>query len=193
MTAVQLLPIQEFQPHSAWATTGPTTFLRRWISRSRMRISGPMLARVNALLDAKGLKRYDSSGPARGNESAQGADRSLPCLRTCGHLRRGLQPRGRRFRRSEHVLFRSPAGLGRQQKSLYFTDRGHAGGLVFDYGKPEVRDFLIQNAKFFLDEYRVDGFRYDQVSVIDHDGAPHGWSFCQDLTDTLHVSPPAVR
>jgi 1,4-alpha-glucan branching enzyme len=38
---------------------------------------------------------------------------------------------------------------------------------------------------FFLDEYRVDGFRFDQVSVIDHDGAPHGWGFCQDLTSTL--------
>ena len=75
--------------------------------------------------------------------------------------------------------------------SLYFTDKGHAGGLVFDFGKPEVRDFLIQNAKFFLDEYRVDGFRYDQVSVIDHDGAPHGWSFCQDLTSTLRAIGPA--
>ena len=60
---------------------------------------------------------------------------------------------------------------------------------MFDFGKPEVRDFLIQNAKFFLDEYRVDGFRYDQVSVIDHDGAPHGWSFCQDLTSTLQPAP----
>ena len=59
---------------------------------------------------------------------------------------------------------------------------------MFDFGKPEVRDFLIQNAKFFLDEYRVDGFRYDQVSVIDHDGAPHGWRFCQDLTSTLTPS-----
>ena len=64
---------------------------------------------------------------------------------------------------------------------------------MFDFGKPEVRDFLIQNAKFFLDEYRVDGFRYDQVSVIDHDGAPHGWSFCQDLTSTLrHHRPSAL-
>ena len=77
-----------------------------------------------------------------------------------------------------------PAGT---RNSLYFADKGHAGGLVFDFAKPEVQDFLIQNAKFFLDEYRVDGFRYDQVSVIDHDGAPHGWRFCQDLTATLHA------
>lgn len=47
------------------------------------------------------------------------------------------------------------------RRSLYFTDVGHAGGLVFDFAKPEVRDRLIQNAKFFLDEYHVDGFRYD--------------------------------
>jgi 1,4-alpha-glucan branching enzyme len=63
---------------------------------------------------------------------------------------------------------------------------------VFDFGKPEVRDFLIQNAKFFLDEYRVDGLRYDQVSVIDHDGAPHGWSFCQHLTSTLRHHRPGT-
>ena len=79
---------------------------------------------------------------------------------------------------------------GGHRNSLYFTEKGHAGGLVFDFGKPEVRDFLIQNAKFFLDEYRVDGFRHDQVSVIDHDGAPHGWRFCQDLTSTLHAHRP---
>jgi 1,4-alpha-glucan branching enzyme len=63
---------------------------------------------------------------------------------------------------------------------------------VFDFGKPEVRDFLIQNARFYLGEYRVDGLRYDQVSVIDHDGAPHGWSFCQDLTSTLHYDRPGA-
>jgi 1,4-alpha-glucan branching enzyme len=76
------------------------------------------------------------------------------------------------------------------KNSLYFSERGHAGGLVFDFAKPEVRDFLIQNARFFLNEYRVDGFRYDQVSVIDHDGAPHGWSFCQDLTSTVRFAKP---
>ena len=81
---------------------------------------------------------------------------------------------------------------GRRENSLFFLDRGHAGGLVFDYGKDGVRDFLIQNAKFFLDEYRVDGFRYDQVSVIDRDGAPHGWRFCQDLTSTLESAHPAA-
>ena len=90
---------------------------------------------------------------------------------------------------SLYFFDRQPTAGG-NRNSLYFTDKGHAGGLVFDFGKPEVRDFLIQNAKFFLDEYRVDGFRYDQVSVIDHDGAPHGWRFCQDLT--VDAAPPSA-
>ena len=62
--------------------------------------------------------------------------------------------------------------------------------MFFEYAiEPSVFS-TWQNARFFLDEYRVDGFRYDQVSVIDHDGAPQGWRFCQDLTSTLHAHRP---
>jgi 1,4-alpha-glucan branching enzyme len=73
--------------------------------------------------------------------------------------------------------------------SLYFTDQGWAGGLVFAFWKREVRQFLIDNARFYVDEYHVDGFRYDEVTVIDRFG---GWSFCQGLTDTLHFVRPDV-
>ena len=42
----------------------------------------------------------------------------------------------------------------------------------------------------FLDEYHVDGLRFDQVTVIDEHG---GGAFCQDLTSTLrHRKPSAV-
>ena len=44
-------------------------------------------------------------------------------------------------------FFDRQSTAGGNRNSLYFTDRGHAGGLVFDFGKPEVRDFLIQNAR----------------------------------------------
>ena len=75
--------------------------------------------------------------------------------------------------------------------SLYFLRDGHAGGLVFAFWKQEVRQFLIDNGKALLDEYHVDGLRYDQVTVIDEHG---GWSFAQDLTDTLHfVKASAVH
>ena len=54
-----------------------------------------------------------------------------------------------------------------------------------------VRQFLINNAKMFLNEYHIDGFRYDQVTVIDQNG---GWFFAQDLTNTVRfVNPGAVQ
>ncbi len=55
--------------------------------------------------------------------------------------------------------------------------------------KPAVRQFLIDNARFYIDEYHVDGFRYDEVTVIDRFG---GWQFCQDLTDTLRFVKPSI-
>lgn len=81
-----------------------------------------------------------------------------------------------------------------QNNSLYFTDRGWAGGLVFAYWKNEVKQFLINNALFYLEEYHADGFRYDEVSVIRHEGGEHGWQFCQYVTDTCHyVKPTAIH
>ena len=90
---------------------------------------------------------------------------------------------------SIHFLDR-PASTDNKD-SLYFLPDGHAGGLIFAFWKHEVRQFLIDNAKMFLREYHVDGFRYDQVTVMDEHG---GWFFCQDLTSTLKfVKPSAVH
>jgi 1,4-alpha-glucan branching enzyme len=69
--------------------------------------------------------------------------------------------------------------------SLYFTEQEHTGP-VFAFWNPNVRQFLIDNAKFFLDEYHVDGFRYDQVTVIDKQNVGSGWLFCQHLNATLN-------
>lgn len=54
---------------------------------------------------------------------------------------------------------------------LYFHD-GPRGDHVawdsrcFDYGKPETLHFLLSNCRFWLDEYRVDGFRFDGVTSM---------------------------
>jgi 1,4-alpha-glucan branching enzyme len=77
--------------------------------------------------------------------------------------------------------------------SQYFTTQDHTGP-VWAIWKQEVRQFLIDNATFFLKEYHADGFRYDQASVIVKQNDNDGWRFCQDLTETAHfVKPSSVQ
>jgi 1,4-alpha-glucan branching enzyme len=75
---------------------------------------------------------------------------------------------------------------GNANESLYFTDRDHTGPVFAfweggeDHPTRDVQGFLINNARFFLEEYKIDGLRYDQVTVIDEHG---GWFFAQRLSD----------
>lgn len=192
VTAIQLLPIQEFATEFSLGYNGVDYFSPEMDFAVEDTDLPRYVAQVNALLHAKGLAPYEIA-------DLRGEMNQLKALIDLCHLH-GLavlldvvyNHAGGSFGDESIYFFDRQSAAGGNGNSLYFTDRGHAGGLVFDFGKPEVRDFLIQNAEFFLDEYRVDGLRYDQVSVIDHDGAPHGWSFCQDLTRTLHFRRPSA-
>jgi 1,4-alpha-glucan branching enzyme len=92
------------------------------------------------------------------------------------------------------IYFFDRKPYGNQNDSLYFTDRGWAGGLVFNYGNDQVKQFLIDNAQSWIKEYHCDGFRYDEVSVIKNEGGADGWVFCKNVTDTCHyLQPEAIH
>lgn len=75
--------------------------------------------------------------------------------------------------------------------SLYFTSQGYVGGLVFAYWNRDIRQFLIDNAVFCLNEYHIDGIRYDQVSDMEGFG---GGQCCRDMTGTVRfVKPQAIQ
>lgn len=72
-----------------------------------------------------------------------------------------------------HSVKNELEGLGNfdGRRELYFHggERGeHAawGSLCFDYGKNEVLHFLLSNCRFYLDEYHIDGFRFDGVTSM---------------------------
>ncbi len=82
---------------------------------------------------------------------------------------------------------------GNNNDSLYFTDQDRGtGGLSFALWNNDVRQFLINNAVSDVEEFHIDGFRYDEISGLLSMNKASGWSFCRDLTDTLRSVKPRL-
>jgi 1,4-alpha-glucan branching enzyme len=94
-----------------------------------------------------------------------------------------------------HAVSNEAEGLSRYDGTLYqfFHDlpRGlHAAwdSRCFDYGKPEVLHFLLSNCRFWMDEYHVDGFRFDGVTsmlYIDHGLGRNFLSYADYFNDNV--------
>ena len=83
------------------------------------------------------------------------------------------------------------------------------GTLVFNYGRHEVRNFLVANALYWLQEFHVDGLRVDAVAsmlYLDYSRQPGQWrpnvrggrenleaiSFLQETNATTYRKVPGV-
>jgi 1,4-alpha-glucan branching enzyme len=72
-----------------------------------------------------------------------------------------------------HAASNEVEGLSRFDGTLYqYFHEGSRGfhqawdSRCFDYGKYQVLHFLLSNCRFWLDEYRFDGFRFDGVTSM---------------------------
>ena len=84
-----------------------------------------------------------------------------------------------------HAVKNENEGLGlldgNPAQYFYGDDkRIHSAGdsLCFDYGKNEVVHFLLSNCKYWLEEFKFDGFRFDGVTSMIYYSHGLGEAFC---------------
>lgn len=72
-----------------------------------------------------------------------------------------------------HAVSNEAEGLSRFDGTDYlYFHRGERGkhpawdSRCFDYGKPQVLNFLLSNCKYWLEEFHFDGFRFDGVTSM---------------------------
>lgn len=86
---------------------------------------------------------------------------------------------------------------------IYFYDNGRSstpwGATRPDYGRGEVRQYIRNNALFWLNKYKLDGLRFDSVVNIRNKNGynndpggdiPDGWSLLQWINDEIRASQP---
>ena len=60
-----------------------------------------------------------------------------------------------------------------------------------DYGRGEVRQYILDNVRMWLEDYHIDGLRLDSTLYIRNSGEggrseiPDGWSLLQAINETV--------
>ena len=70
------------------------------------------------------------------------------------------------FARDEHALARFDGTPQYEHAEPWRAEHPDWGTLVFDFDRPQVRNFLIGNARYWLEEFHVDGLRVDAVASM---------------------------
>jgi 1,4-alpha-glucan branching enzyme len=91
-----------------------------------------------------------------------------------------------------HAVSNTVEGLGLFDGTEYqYFHQGKRGyhhawdSRCFDYGKPQVVHFLLSNCRYWLDTFRVDGFRFDGITsmLYTHHGLEKAFSGYDDYFD----------
>ena len=194
INVLQPLPIDEMETDPSMGYNGADYFSpdTPYVVYDQIALSGH-LSTINRLLAAKGM------APIRVQDIAPGPAQLKAMVDLC-HLY-GIAVtfdvvynHAGGFMGDDQSLYfyDRAADTSDNNQSLYFTNMGLAGGLSFALWNADVRQFIINSALYYIDEFHVDGFRYDEISALLSMNLDSGWSFCRDLTGTLRYIKPRL-
>ncbi|WP_018868326.1 MULTISPECIES: 1,4-alpha-glucan branching protein GlgB [unclassified Thioalkalivibrio] len=113
------------------------------------------------------------------------------------------------FPRDEFALARFDGTALYEHEDPRIGEHRGWGTLIFNYSRPEVRNFLLSSALCWVEDFHIDGLRVDAVASMlyrDYDREPHDWlpnihggnenleaiDFLRHLNETVQTAHPGV-